>query len=150
MSDQEEDGEPQQPEVNIQKQQQSKRRRLHMDPLDIDRYEATAQGSAPLTNPQTVPKSSRDVNQGLYPRESRKRRKNGCDDTVDTADVSVAMANPERFGLSVGFQSAGSVMNVATAGVAQLAGPSNAIPRSPKKSPSKSKSRSPLKKAEGL
>ena len=149
MSDQEEDGKPQQPEVNIQKQQQSKRRRLHMDPLDIDRYEATEQGSAPLTNPQTVPKSSRDVNQGLYPRESRKRRKNGCD---DTADVSVAMANPERFGLSVGFQSAGSVMNVATAGVAQLnvAGPSNAFPRSPKKSPSKSKSRSPLKKAEGL
>ncbi|XP_070559585.1 F-box DNA helicase 1-like [Ptychodera flava] len=49
-----------------------KRKKLEMSSSECLRRSSTAEGTAPLTSPLSVQKTSRDVNRGLYPRNSRK------------------------------------------------------------------------------
>lgn len=50
------------------------KRSLRLDYLDCQAHSSTSEGSAPLVDPSTVPKSSRDPHRGLYPRPNRRQK----------------------------------------------------------------------------
>ncbi|XP_077977682.1 F-box DNA helicase 1-like [Glandiceps talaboti] len=52
-------------------EQNQKKRKLEMNSAEYLKRSSTASGTNALTNPTTVPKSSKDTNRGLYPRSSK-------------------------------------------------------------------------------
>ncbi|XP_023214924.1 F-box DNA helicase 1-like [Centruroides sculpturatus] len=49
-----------------------KRKRIRMDLIDCASFSSSEEGSVALTNPQSVSKTSKDPNRGMYPRSTRK------------------------------------------------------------------------------
>ncbi|XP_067118337.1 F-box DNA helicase 1-like [Centruroides vittatus] len=49
-----------------------KRKRIRMDLIDCASFSTSEEGSVALTNPQSVSKTSKDPNRGMYPRSTRK------------------------------------------------------------------------------
>lgn len=64
------------------------KRSLRLDFVDCQAHASTSQGAAPLVDPSRVPKSSRDPHRGLYPRPSRREKKESAGSRFASTDAS--------------------------------------------------------------